>query len=146
MWKFRTMVRDADLELERWKETHPEWATQLLTQWKLPDDPRVTAVGRFLRRSSLDELPQFWNVLRGDMSLVGPRPYLSREAIDPGLVSSIVAVRPGITGPFQVCGRKCLAPDARVRLEASYAGESALRRDIAYLVRTFRPIFTLDGY
>jgi lipopolysaccharide/colanic/teichoic acid biosynthesis glycosyltransferase len=146
MWKFRTMVRDADAELERWKLTHPDRAAQLLTHWRLPRDPRVTLVGRFLRKSSLDELPQFWNVLRGDMSLVGPRPYLSRESLEPALAAEIVAVRPGITGPFQVCGRKGLAPASRMQLEATYAAESALLRDLAYVALTARPLFRLDGH
>jgi exopolysaccharide production protein ExoY len=146
MWKFRTMVRDADAELERWKLTHPDRAAQLLTHWKLARDPRVTLVGRFLRKSSLDELPQFWNVLRGDMSLVGPRPYLSRESLEPALAAAIVAVRPGLTGPFQVCGRKELAPAARMRLEATYAAESGLIRDLTYVALTARPLFRLDGH
>jgi lipopolysaccharide/colanic/teichoic acid biosynthesis glycosyltransferase len=146
MWKFRTMVRDADDVLERWKETHPERSAALLTHWKLNDDPRVTALGRFLRKSSLDELPQFWNVLRGEMSLVGPRPYLAREVLEPGAARAIASVRPGLTGPFQICGRKHLTPLTRVRLESGYAPGVSLARDLAYIVRTAKPLITLDGY
>jgi exopolysaccharide production protein ExoY len=146
MWKFRTMVRDADAVFERWKETHPDRAEQLLTHWKLEADPRVTSLGRFLRKSSLDELPQFWNVLRGDMSIAGPRPYLSRESLDPSLVPAIVAVRPGLTGPFQVCGRKELSPYERMQLEARYAPDIRLLSDIGYMLRTIRPLMRLDGH
>lgn len=146
MWKFRTMVRDADAVFERWKETHPDRAAQLLTHWKLENDPRVTVLGRFLRTSSLDELPQFWNVLCGEMSIVGPRPYLSREAIDPLLAPAIVAVRPGLTGPFQVCGRKELSPQARMQLEAAYAPRLGFFGDVAYMLRTVRPLLRRDGH
>jgi exopolysaccharide production protein ExoY len=146
MWKFRTMVRDADAVFERWKDTHPERAAQLLTNWKLEADPRVTALGRFLRRSSLDELPQFWNVLCGEMSIAGPRPYLSRESLDPELARAIISVRPGLTGPFQVRGRKGLSPQARMQLEAGYADDVRLMKDFGYIVRTLRPLMELDGH
>jgi exopolysaccharide production protein ExoY len=146
MWKFRTMVRDADAVFERWKETHPERAAHLLTHWKLEADPRVTALGRFLRKSSLDELPQFWNVLCGEMSIAGPRPYLSRESLDPALAPAIVSVRPGLTGPFQVRGRKGLSPQARMQLEAGYAADVSLLKDIGYIARTVRPLMELDGH
>jgi exopolysaccharide production protein ExoY len=146
MWKFRTMVRDADAVFERWKETHPDRAEQLLTHWKLENDPRVTALGRFLRKSSLDELPQFWNVLRGEMSIAGPRPYLSRESLDPALAPAITSVRPGLTGPFQVCGRKGLSPQARMQLEAGYASDMSLLKDVGYMIRTAKPLWRLDGH
>ncbi|HXK34305.1 MAG TPA: sugar transferase [Dehalococcoidia bacterium] len=145
MWKFRTMVRDADAVFERWKATHPALAQQLLTSWKLQDDPRVTALGRFLRKSSLDELPQFWNVLNGTMTLVGPRPYLSRESLDPALEEAIVSVKPGLTGPFQVCGRKGLTPLARQAMEAGYAEDVSFARDAGYLLWTLRPLLRMDG-
>lgn len=145
MWKFRTMVRDADAVFERWKETHPERATHLLTHWRLEADPRVTALGRFLRKSSLDELPQFWNVLCGEMSIAGPRPYLSREVLDPALARAITSVRPGLTGPFQVCGRKGLSPQARMQMEAGYAPDVRLMKDISYMIRTVKPLVKLDG-
>ncbi len=146
MWKFRTMVRDADAVFEHWKETHPDRAAQLLTHWKLESDPRVTALGRFLRKSSLDELPQFWNVLRGEMSIAGPRPYLSRESLDPALAPAIVAVRPGLTGPFQVCGRKELSPQSRMQLEAAYAPGLGLMTDLGYMLQTIKPLMKLDGH
>lgn len=146
MWKFRTMVRDADAVFERWKETHPERAAQLLTSWQLEADPRVTALGRFLRKSSLDELPQFWNVTCGEMSIAGPRPYLSRETLDPDLVRAIVSVRPGLTGPFQVRGRKGLSPQSRMQIEAGYASDVRLLKDLGYVIRTVKPLVELDGH
>jgi exopolysaccharide production protein ExoY len=146
MWKFRTMVRDADAVFERWKETHPDRAAHLLTHWKLEADPRVTALGGFLRKSSLDELPQFWNVLCGEMSIAGPRPYLSRESLDPDLIRAIISVRPGLTGPFQVRGRKGLSPQARMQLEARYVEDVRLMKDIGYMLRTLRPLLELDGH
>jgi lipopolysaccharide/colanic/teichoic acid biosynthesis glycosyltransferase len=146
MWKFRTMVRDADAMSERWAQTHPALAQEMEANWKLKRDPRVTALGSFLRRSSLDELPQFVNVLRGEMSIVGPRPYLSREALDPMLAPSIVAVRPGLTGPFQVRGRNGLAPIQRQKLEATYFRDVRLSRDLRYMLMTVRPLLRLDGH
>ena len=146
MWKFRTMVRDADAVFEQWKDTHPERATQLLTDWKLEADPRVTALGRFLRKSSLDELPQIWNVLCGEMSIAGPRPYLSRESLDPDLARAIVSVRPGLTGPFQVRGRKNMSPLVRMQLEAGYAADVRLSKDLTYIIRTVKPLMELDGH
>ena len=91
-------------------------------------------------------MPQFWNVLCGEMSIAGPRPYLSRETIDPDLARSIVSVRPGLTGPFQVHGRKGLTPQARMQLEASYATDVRLMKDVGYLIRTIKPLVELDGY
>jgi len=145
MWKFRTMVIDADDVLERWKLTHPELAAELSTHWRLDDDPRRTALGRFLRKSSLDELPQFWNVLRGEMSLVGPRPYLGRESIAPLLSAGIHAVKPGLTGPFQVRGRKGLGPMMRMEIEACYAPEVGLLSDLRYIARTVGALIRMDG-
>jgi lipopolysaccharide/colanic/teichoic acid biosynthesis glycosyltransferase len=146
MWKFRTMVRDADAAYERWKDTHPALAQEMEANWKVHRDPRITPLGGFLRRSSLDELPQFINVLRGEMSIVGPRPYLSRESLDPMLAASIVAVRPGITGPFQVRGRNTLPPIERQKLEATYWRGVTLWSDVAYMLQTARPLVRLDGH
>jgi lipopolysaccharide/colanic/teichoic acid biosynthesis glycosyltransferase len=145
MWKFRTMVADADAQYERWKETHPHLSTALSTEWKLEKDPRVTTIGRILRKTSLDELPQFWNVLCGEMSIVGPRPYLPRETLDPELAEQIHAVKPGLTGPFQIRGRKGLTPRRRMELEASYAPRVSLLHDAGYMLRTVKPLLKLDG-
>ncbi len=145
MWKFRTMAADADAQYETWKQTHPARAAELSTHWKLHRDPRVTVLGRILRKSSLDELPQFWNVLRGEMSLVGPRPYLPRETMDPAMAEAIRAVRPGLTGPFQVRGRKGLSPTSRMQIEAAYGAQMSLLGDLGYVLRTVQPLLKLDG-
>lgn len=146
MWKFRTMVRDADAVSVRWQQTHPALAHEMHTAWKLRSDPRVTPLGGFLRRSSLDELPQFINVLRGEMSLVGPRPYLSREVLEPALARSIVSVRPGLTGPFQVQGRSSLSPIQRQTLESEYWRSVSATGDLIFMLRTVGPLIRLDGH
>jgi undecaprenyl-phosphate galactose phosphotransferase len=146
MRKFRTMVRDADAVSARWVETDPELAREMQRRWKVASDPRITLLGGVLRRSSLDELPQFINVLRGEMSIVGPRPYLARERLDPLLAPSIVAVRPGLTGPFQTRGRNGLGPVERQKLEATYFRDVRLLRDVAYVLLTVRPLLRMDGH
>ena len=146
MWKFRTMVRDADAASRRWTETHPALARELQTNWKVKADPRVTRLGGALRRSSLDELPQLLNVLRGEMSIVGPRPYLPHESLDPMLSPSILAVRPGLTGPFQTRGRNGLMPIERQKLEASYWRDVSFANDLRYVLRTVQPLLRMDGH
>jgi lipopolysaccharide/colanic/teichoic acid biosynthesis glycosyltransferase len=104
---------------------------------KLRHDPRVTRVGRFLRKTSLDELPQLWNVLRGEMSLVGPRPYLPRESTDIGATQSeILRVTPGITGPWQVAGRNHTSFGERIGMDACYVRDWSVWLDFVLLVRT----------
>jgi len=145
MWKFRSMVRDADAVMERWQQTHPLLAKQYAKNYKLKHDPRITSLGNFLRKSSLDELPQFWSVLRGDMTLVGPRPYLPTLAPSPQTADAILALRPAITGPFQVNGRNTMTPQLRMALDAMYASNVTLRGDLSYLLRTVRPLLRWDG-
>jgi Undecaprenyl-phosphate galactose phosphotransferase WbaP len=145
--KFRSMAVDADATLERWKQSRPElWARYCTDNFKLADDPRVTRVGRWIRRTSIDELPQLWNVLRGDMSLVGPRPLLAREIPDYGKSINIYkAVRPGITGLWQVSGRSTTTFKQRITMDRWYVRNWSLCCDLGILARTVRVVFRGDG-
>ena len=117
--KFRTTIADAEVMLQRMLKENPEIREEYSKYHKLRDDPRVTRIGRFLRESSLDELPQLWNVLRGEMSLMGPRPYLSRESEEIGSAQSeILRVHPGITGLWQVTGRNHTSFEERTQMDA----------------------------
>lgn len=135
--KFRTMVPDAERLLHELLAENEEAREEYLTYHKLRHDPRVTRVGRFLRKTSLDELPQLWNVLRGEMSLVGPRPYLPRESADIGSTQGeILRVTPGITGPWQVAGRSRSSFNERVQMDISYVSDWSVWLDLVLLVRT----------
>jgi lipopolysaccharide/colanic/teichoic acid biosynthesis glycosyltransferase len=113
---------------------------------KLRVDPRVTRVGRFLRRTSLDELPQLWNVLRGEMSLVGPRPYLPRESGDiGGAREGILRVPPGVTGPWQVSGRNHAFFTDRIEMDIHYVRDWSVWLDLVLLARTVRALFVDKG-
>ena len=140
--KFRTMRHDAeDLlpELKALNEVNGQ-------AFKVTDDPRVTSVGRLLRRTSLDELPQFWNVLRGDMSIVGPRPVVADELPRYGpWRRTFLSLRPGITGPWQISGRNDIAYAERVRMDVEYAQHASFRRDMAILLATVRTMFKTQG-
>ena len=146
--KFRTMTPNAEEMLRRLLEENEEAREEYLKYHKLRDDPRVTRVGRFLRKTSLDELPQVWNVLRGEMSLVGPRPYLSRESEDIGdTQSEILRVTPGITGPWQVAGRNHTSFTERVYIDAAYVQDWSVWLDLVILARTFKCLlFSRDAY
>jgi lipopolysaccharide/colanic/teichoic acid biosynthesis glycosyltransferase len=136
-WKFRTMVVDADERLERLLRERPDLRAEYAATHKLRDDPRVTVFGRWLRRTSLDELPQFWNVLRGDMSVVGPRPLVDLETARYGeAIATVLGLRPGITGMWQVSGRNDIPYDLRVQIDASYATSHSLRGDLLIVLRT----------
>jgi len=135
--KFRTMVPDAETVLQRMLAEDEEMREEYVEYHKLRSDPRVTRVGRFLRKTSLDELPQLWNVLRGEMSLVGPRPYLPRESEDIGAAhEEILRVRPGVTGPWQVSGRNHTSFSERVRMEAYYVRDWSVWLDLVLLAST----------
>ena len=131
MWKFRSMHVDGDSRLT------PEMRERFRRDFKLDDDPRLTRIGRWLRRSSLDELPQIINVITGDMSLVGPRPKLPDEL---GLYGSnvdlLLSVRPGMTGQWQVMRRSCASDETMRRMDLEYAGRCSLALDIRILLRT----------
>lgn len=139
--KFRTMVRDAD-EL---KESLRHLSVVPWPDFRLPDDPRVTPLGRFLRRSSLDELPQLWNVVRGDMSLVGPRPTSFHAATYELWQTERLEHRPGITGPWQVHGRQGMDFESRCRLEISFFRRPSLVRELWLLVQTLGVVVRRTG-
>jgi lipopolysaccharide/colanic/teichoic acid biosynthesis glycosyltransferase len=141
MWKFRTMVADAErlraalVALSR----DPNWLL-------IDDDPRVTRVGRYLRRTSLDELPQLLNVVRGDMSLVGPRPLIpSEDGRVPSWAGSRRLVTPGMTGLWQVSGRTALAFEEMLALDCEYVRRWSLARDAAMLARTLPAVLSRRG-
>jgi len=131
------MVPEAEAKLQHMLEEDPRLREEYLTYHKLRDDPRVTRVGRFLRKTSLDELPQIWNVLRGEMSLVGPRPYLPRESERIGAAQEeVLRVPPGMTGPWQVAGRNHTSFEERVRMDAYYVRDWSVWLDLILLART----------
>ena len=136
-WKFRSMVKDADLVLKDYLRKHPEFREEWERDWKLRNDPRITRVGKFLRRTSLDELPQLWNVLKGEMSLVGPRPVVREELVKYGEKGAYyLKVRPGMTGLWQVSGRSDTSYAERVELDVYYVRNWSIWLDIYILART----------
>src|SRR5579875_1745070 len=146
MWKFRTMCINSGEVLERFLAAHPEASAEWRATHKLKDDPRVTRVGRFLRHTSLDELPQLWNVLNGTMSLVGPRPIVAAEVEKYGeYFQDYCAVKPGITGLWQVSGRSELTYEQRVELDRQYARNWSLQADAKILMRTWSSVVNRDG-
>jgi lipopolysaccharide/colanic/teichoic acid biosynthesis glycosyltransferase len=144
--KFRTMRKGADRMLQVLLEQSPELRREFGKDFKLKADPRITPIGRFLRRSSLDELPQFLNVLRGEMSVVGPRPIVRDELKRYGRrMDEVLAVRPGLTGLWQVSGRNNLRYAERVRMDVAYARHRGFRADLAIILRTVGVIlFPID--
>lgn len=146
-YKFRTMREDADVMLENLLASNPELRDRWEQYWKLDNDPRITRVGRFLRSTSLDELPQIFNVLKGEMSLVGPRP-VTREEIDVhyrDMAQLCFSVPPGITGLWQVSGRNNLSYDYRVGLDSWYVRNWNLWLDIVIILKTVRIVITREG-
>jgi undecaprenyl-phosphate galactose phosphotransferase len=136
-YKFRTMVPNAEQVLEQLFEREPDLRVEWLLDHKLRNDPRVTSIGKFLRQTSLDELPQLWNVLKGEMSLVGPRPIVRDEIFRYGrAIRHYLALKPGVTGLWQVSGRNDTGYQRRVALDRAYAMRSSLRLDISILCRT----------
>jgi lipopolysaccharide/colanic/teichoic acid biosynthesis glycosyltransferase len=145
-WKFRTMVCDADAVLKTYLQANPQARKEWERDHKLKQDPRVTWIGRLLRQTSLDELPQLWNVLRGEMSLVGPRPIVNDEIRKYGEVFlEYTRVLPGITGLWQVSGRNNTTYDERVSLDAYYVGNWSVWLDLHILFRTIRVVLLREG-
>lgn len=146
-WKLRSMVPGAEAVLARHLAANPKAAAQWAAEVKLRDDPRITALGRVLRRTSLDELPQLFNVLRGEMSLVGLRPVTAGELARYGPYQSLyLALRPGITGLWQVSGRGCGSDyDTRVAMDIAYGTRASLGLDLAILARTVGAVLRRTG-
>ena len=135
--KFSTMRRDADRLLSKLLAESPDLDEEFRNDFKLKNDPRITRLGKFLRRSSLDELPQFLNVLRGEMSVVGPRPIVTSELVRYGdRMDEVLAVSPGLTGLWQVSGRNNLSYPERVRLDVRYSRRRNLMMDLRIILRT----------
>ena len=140
--KFRTMRRDADRILSKVLAESPDLDEEFRNDFKLKNDPRITKLGKFLRRSSLDELPQFINVLKGEMSVVGPRPIVRAELPRYSyFMDEVLAVRPGLTGLWQVSGRNNLSYMQRIGLDVRYAGRRGFLMDLKIIARTIGVIF-----
>jgi lipopolysaccharide/colanic/teichoic acid biosynthesis glycosyltransferase len=140
------MFQNADVVLEHYLDEHPELQDEWNRDHKLKYDPRVTRIGRFLRKTSLDELPQLWNVIRGDMSLVGPRPIVEAEIEKYGHYYGLYTmVKPGITGLWQVSGRNNTTYDERVQLDAYYVRNWSPWMDLFLLLRTIRIVLFAKG-
>ncbi|MEG3848100.1 sugar transferase [Microcoleus sp. herbarium19] len=135
--KFRTMVENADDILLEIMEKSPHLRQEFEDNFKLKQDPRITWIGRFLRMTSLDEFPQFWNVLKGDMSVVGPRPLVEEELPRYGRhINKILTIRPGITGLWQVSGRNDIPYPRRVQIDLYYANDKNLWMDMWIVFKT----------
>lgn len=135
--KFRTMVPNADEMLLEMLRTSPHLRQEFESNFKLKYDPRITWIGHFLRVTSLDEFPQFWNVLMGDMSVVGPRPLVVEELPKYGThIDTILTIRPGITGMWQVSGRNDIPYPQRVRIDLYYANFRTFWMDLWIIVKT----------
>ncbi len=145
--KFRSMVMNADAALERWKVAEPElYAKYCANNFKLQEDPRITEVGSWIRRTSVDELPQLINVLLGNMSLVGPRPLLPRELPEYGkAIAAYGKARPGITGLWQVSGRSASTFEHRIAMDLWYVRNWSLWYDVVILFRTVRVVARQEG-
>lgn len=146
-WKFRSMYPDADARLRELLESDIDLKEEWMRTRKLKNDPRVTPFGKFIRKTSLDEIPQFWNVLRGDLSVVGPRPVVKDELVKfyGRKTPIILSVRPGLTGPWQVSGRSNMSYEERVRLDAEYVTNRTFLGDLYLILKTIPAMLSSRG-
>lgn len=146
LYKFRSMVPNADEVLYKMLEEDKEAAKEYKKNKKLKNDPRITKVGKILRKSSLDEIPQFINILLGHMSLVGNRPYLPREKEDMGkFYDDIVKTKPGLTGYWQVSGRSDVSFKKRLELEKYYSNNFSFKLDMKIIIKTVEVVLGCNG-
>ena len=154
-WKFRSMYHNADERLGHLLASDPTIRSEWEQYQKLKNDPRITPIGQFLRKTSLDEWPQFWNVFKGDLSIVGPRPPVLfgppesfaeeiRKWYGPS-TNKILAVRPGLTGVWQISGRSEISFDERVRLEEMYAETRTFKKDLILILKTIPAVLFSKG-
>ncbi|HOO74478.1 MAG TPA: sugar transferase [Tepiditoga sp.] len=144
--KFRSMVPDAEKVLEEMMEKDPKIREEYLTDKKLKNDPRITNIGKFLRKTSLDEFPQFINVFKGEMSIVGPRPYLHREINDmDSYYQSIIKVKPGLSGPWQTSGRSDIVFKERLKLDEYYVRNWNFWYDLIIVLKTIKVVLDKKG-
>lgn len=147
-YKFRTMYSDADRRLKEILESNPQLREEWERSYKLKNDPRVTHFGAFLRKTSLDELPQFWNVLKGDLSIVGPRPVVQEEVEKYLGVKAykILSIRPGLTGPWQVSGRSDInCYQKRIALDEAYVDQQSFSGDLKLIAKTIPAMLLTKG-
>lgn len=146
-FKFRTMYPDADLRLKEILEKDSELKKEWEQNYKLKNDPRITPIGAFLRKTSLDEFPQFWNVLRGDLSIVGPRPVI-RDEVEKQMgpkAAKILSIRPGLTGIWQVSGRNDTSYQKRVEMDIYYVDHHSFLLDLKLIFITIPCMFSSRG-
>ena len=145
LYKFRSMVPNADIELKKLLRKK-KYREEYKLNKKIKDDPRITKVGKFLRKTSLDEVPQFINILKGDMAFVGNRPYLPREKEDMAdSYNDIVATKPGLTGYWQVNGRSDISFKKRLELEQFYSNNYSLMLDVKIIFKTIKVVIMRNG-
>ena len=146
LYKFRTMAQNADQILHAYLETSPALKSEWLATHKLQNDPRITRLGALLRKTSLDELPQLWNIFIGDMSIVGPRPIVDAEVEKYGACFDLYKqVRPGLTGLWQVSGRSDTSYQRRVELDEYYVCNRSLKLDLQILWKTVFVVLRKKG-
>ena len=146
MYKYRSMVIDADEKLAEYLKENEEAREEFKKYRKLKDDPRITKIGKFIRKTSIDEFPQFINVLKGDMSLVGPRPYILEEQKEMGsFYNNIIECKPGITGLWQVSGRNNITFNDRLNIDMEYYYNDSIRLDMKILYKTVKQVFLKEG-
>lgn len=145
MWKLRSMVPNAKEQLESYLAANPDARVEWDKDQKLKMDPRITPIGRIIRKTSIDELPQFWNVLIGDMSIVGPRPIMVEQR-DMYPCTSYYALRPGITGFWQISERNETSFTERAPFDAQYFRELSFKTDLLVMLKTFTVVVKGTGY
>ena len=147
LYKIRTMIPNAEeYLLNTLLKENKEIREEYLKNKKIANDPRVTEVGKILRKLSIDEFPQFLNVLKGEMAVIGPRPYLPYEKEDMGeCYKDIIKVKPGITGPWQVSGRNNISFDKRIEIDKTYSQNKSFKTDFNIFLKTFSTVLSKKG-